>query len=49
MACINSNLMEKMLKYINKDIREKIISLRTTERHEILKLRKTKYFIISYL
>ena len=33
MACINSNLMEKMLKYINKDIREKIISLRTTERH----------------
>ena len=33
MACINSKLMAKMLKYINKDIREKIISLRTTERH----------------
>ena len=33
MACINSKLMSKMLKYINKDIREKIISIRTTERH----------------
>ena len=33
MACINSKLMAKMLNYINKDIREKIISLRTCERH----------------
>ena len=33
MACINSNLMSKMLNYIDKDMREKIISLRTCERH----------------
>ena len=33
MDCINSILMAKMLKYIKKDIREKIISLRTCERH----------------
>ena len=33
MACINSKLMTKMLKYINKDIRAQIISLRTAERH----------------
>ena len=33
MGCINSNLMSKMLNYIDKDMREKIISLRTCERH----------------
>ena len=33
MACINSRLMAKMLHYIDKDVREKIISLRTCERH----------------
>ena len=33
MACINSKLMTKMLKYINKSIRAQIISLRTAERH----------------
>ena len=33
MACINSVLMAKMLKYINKESREQIISLRTCERH----------------
>ena len=33
MACINSYLMSKMLKYMNKDIKEQIISLRTCERH----------------
>ena len=33
MDCINSILMAKMLKYIKKDVREKIISLRTCERH----------------
>ena len=33
MACINSKLMGKMLNYIDKDVREKIISLRTCERH----------------
>ena len=33
MACINSRLMAKMLKYMNKDVKEQIISLRTCERH----------------
>ena len=33
MGCINSKLMGKMLKYMDKDIKEKIISLRTCERH----------------
>ncbi len=33
MACINSRLMAKMLHYMDKDVREKIISLRTCERH----------------
>ena len=33
MACINSVLMTKMLKYIDKDIKGQIISLRTSERH----------------
>ena len=33
MACINSKLMDKMLKYMNKDVKEQIISLRTCERH----------------
>ena len=32
-GCINSKLMGKMLKYMDKDIKEKIISLRTFERH----------------
>ena len=32
MALINSKLMSKMLKYIKKDYKQKIISLRTSER-----------------
>ena len=34
MSLINSNLMMRMLKYVNKDIREKIISLQTIERYQ---------------
>ena len=34
MSLINSNLMMRMLKYINKDIREKIISMQTIERYQ---------------
>ena len=32
MGLINSQIMTKMLKYLNKDIRGKIISLRTIDR-----------------
>ena len=32
MGCINSELMTKLLKYCHKDVREKIISVRTIER-----------------
>ena len=34
MSLINSNLMMRMLKYVNKDIREKIISMQTIERYQ---------------
>ena len=34
MSLINSNLMMRMLKYINKDIREKIISMQAIERYQ---------------
>ena len=35
MNLINSDLMTKMLKYLKKDIRGKIISLRTIERFHL--------------
>ena len=34
MALVKSHLMTKMLKYCKKDVREKIISLRTIERYQ---------------